>query len=62
VDAPYLVDGLKPSDIVYTMNQTRIVDVETFREAAADLKPGDAVVCQVERNGQLMFVTFEIDL
>ena len=61
-DAPYLTDGLRPSDIVYTMNRTRIVDVETFREQAAGLKPGDAVVCQVERNGQLMFVTFEIDL
>jgi serine protease Do len=62
VDAPYSSDGLRPSDIVYTMNRTRIVDVNTFREAAARLKPGDAVVCQVERNGQPLFVTFEIDL
>ncbi len=61
-DTPYFSDGLRASDIIYTMNRTRIIDVKTLREEAAQLQPGDAVVCQVERNGQLMFVTFEIDL
>jgi hypothetical protein len=40
----------------------RIVGLKTIREAAASLRPGDAVVCQVEHSGRLMYVAFEIDL
>ncbi|UCH85310.1 MAG: trypsin-like peptidase domain-containing protein [Candidatus Latescibacterota bacterium] len=61
-DAPALSDRLRAGDIIYTMNSTRITDLKTIRDAAAKLKPGDAVVCQVERNGRLMYVSFEIDL
>jgi serine protease Do len=61
-DAPSLSDRLRAGDVIYTMNATRIVDLKTLREAAAKLRPGDAVVCQVERSGRLMYVAFEIDL
>jgi len=62
MDAPSLSDGLRPGDVIYTMNTTRIADLKTIRDAAAALRPGDAVVCQVERNGRLMYVSFEVDL
>jgi hypothetical protein len=32
-----------------------------LRDAVADLKDGDAVVVQIERQGQLMFIAFEVD-
>ncbi|MEJ2721454.1 MAG: trypsin-like peptidase domain-containing protein [bacterium] len=61
-DAPFLSDRLRVGDVIYTMNTTRIIDLKTIRDAADALEPGDPVVCQVERNGRLMYVAFEVDL
>ncbi|UCG51619.1 MAG: trypsin-like peptidase domain-containing protein [Candidatus Latescibacterota bacterium] len=61
-DAPFQTDRLRAGDVIYSVNKKRIIDVKTLRETAEKLIPGDAVVCQVERDGRIQYVTFEIDL
>jgi serine protease Do len=61
-DAPYQADGLRAGDVIYSMNRARVLDLKTLRVEAEKLKIGDSVVCHVERDGQLMYVAFEMDL
>ncbi len=60
-DAPFDLNGLKPGDVIHTMNQTPIDDLKTLRSEVRKLRVGDAVVFQVERNGRMQFVAFEVD-
>ncbi len=48
-------------DIVHAVNRTAIHSLEELRRAVAGLKDGDPVVVQIERQGSLTFVAFEID-
>jgi S1-C subfamily serine protease len=38
-----------------------VLRLADLRDAVAGLKDGDPVVVQVERQGQLMFIAFEVD-
>jgi len=53
--------GFQPGDVLHTLNQRRIDSVDALRQETERLKAGDAVVCQVERMGRLLFVAFELD-
>lgn len=53
--------GLQAADIIHQMNTTRIDSADTLRAAIAKLKPGDPVVLQVERDGGLMYLSFEME-
>ena len=53
--------GLQAGDLVHQLNETSIDSMDTLRAAVRDLKTGDAVVLQVERDGGLMYVSFEIE-
>lgn len=46
-------------DVIYGLNGLITTTVESLRGAIDRLKPGDAVVLQVERDGQVRFVAFE---
>jgi serine protease Do len=48
-------------DVIHAVNRTFVLTLDDLRDAVADLKDGDPVVVQVERQGQLMFVAFEVD-
>jgi serine protease Do len=53
--------GLQPGDVIHAVNQTSIDSLESLRQAIQTVKPGDPVVLQVERQGRLTFLAFEID-
>jgi serine protease Do len=53
--------GLQEGDIIHTLNRTPIKSMEDLRSAFNKLKPGDPAALQVERNGKLTFLTFEME-
>jgi serine protease Do len=60
-DLIMLDTGLQAGDIVHSLNTTPIDNMETLRAAVKKLKTGDPVVLQVERGGELMYLTFEME-
>ena len=53
--------GLQAGDLIHELNTTSIDSMETLRAAVRDLKTGDPVVLQVERDGGLMYLSFEME-
>jgi len=53
--------GLQAGDIIHALNTTPIDSMETLRAAVNSLKSGDPVALQVERDGGLMYVSFEME-
>jgi serine protease Do len=53
--------GLQAADIIHQLNTTSIDSMDTLRAAVGALNPGDAVVLQVERDGGLMYLGFEVE-
>ncbi len=53
--------GLQTGDIIHSLNTTRIDSVDSLRAAVGPLKTNDAVVLQVERDGGLLYLTFEME-
>jgi len=53
--------GLQAGDIIHQLNTTPIDSMDTLRTAVGVLKTGDAVVLQVERDGGLQYVSFEME-
>ena len=52
---------LRTGDIIHTLNRKPIRDLNGLRHEIKNLKPGDAVVLQVERKRKLLYVAFEMD-
>lgn len=61
-NAPFETDALEPGDVIHSVNGQAINKVSELRDAITALGTGDAVVFQVERAGQLQFISFEMDL
>jgi S1-C subfamily serine protease len=59
-DAPLFEDGLKAGDVVYAMNRAPVTNVAQWRAALARLKAGDPVALQIERQGKLLYLAFEM--
>jgi serine protease Do len=53
--------GLAAGDIVYAVNRTRVEGITSLRAAVDALKPGDPVVVQLERRGELMYLAFTVE-
>ena len=53
--------GLQAGDVIHQLNRKAIDSADTLRGAVDNLKPGDPVVLQVEREGELMYVSFEME-
>lgn len=53
--------GLQTGDIIHSLNTRKIDSVETLRSAVRDLKSGAAVVLQIERDGGLQYLAFEME-
>lgn len=61
-DAPFSQQGrLMPGDVVYELNGRTIARAADLRGAADAMKPGDAAVLHLERDGILYYVSFRID-
>jgi S1-C subfamily serine protease len=51
-----------PGDVIRGVNQLPIRNVEDLRNVLRTLLSGDAVVCHVERNSQMIYVALEIEI
>jgi serine protease Do len=51
---------LQENDVIHSINNQVVTDLELFRKTIDDLKPGSAVALQVERNHRLQYVAFDI--
>ena len=52
---------LRPGDVIYAINNEPTSTVAALSAALSQMKSGDAVVLQVEREGTLMYVAFEME-
>jgi len=59
--APYSGSEIETGDVIYEMNKVPTLSVKTVRDALEAMKPGDAVVLQVERSGHLMYLALELE-
>lgn len=50
--------GLEPGDVIYAVNRTAVAELGGLRTALDALRPGEPLVLQVERKGELMFLSF----
>ena len=53
--------GLVAGDVIYALNNRRIASLDELRDALKDKKSGDAIALQVERFGQLIYVTAALE-
>ena len=53
--------GLLAGDVIHSVNGVAVDSMEALRAALDGLKTGDPVVLQVERDGGLMYVSFELE-
>jgi S1-C subfamily serine protease len=53
--------GLKAGDIIRAIDRTPLQTVSQLQEIVRALRSGDPVVLQVERNGKLQYLAFEMD-
>jgi len=52
---------LRPGDVIYAINNDPTATIAALTAALGQMKSGDAVVLQVERDGELMYVAFEME-
>lgn len=59
-DSPLFDDSLKAGDLICAINREAVRSVAGLKASLKRLKPGDAVALQIERQGRLSFVAFEL--
>lgn len=53
--------GLLPGDVVRSLNRDLVASLPEFRAAVDVLAPGAPVVLQIERQGRLRYLAFEME-
>lgn len=53
--------GLQTGDVIHALNGVTIISLDALKEGIDRLKSGDAVVLQVERDGKLQYLAFEME-
>jgi S1-C subfamily serine protease len=53
--------GLAAGDVIYAVNRTPVAGLDEIRAVLDRLRPGDPVVLQLERRGELMYLAFTIE-
>jgi serine protease Do len=53
--------GLETGDVIHALNGITIISLETLNAAIKQFKPGDPVVLQIERDGKLLYLSFEME-
>jgi serine protease Do len=53
--------SLSEGDVIHSLNRVPITSVDGLRTEFNRLKPGDPAAMQVERDGRLIYVTFEME-
>ena len=59
-DSLILDDSFRAGDVIYAVNREATPTVARLRDVLGKLKSGDAVAVQVERDGRLRFIAFEM--
>jgi len=59
-DGPAVDDNFQSGDVLYALNREAVKNVAALRALVKKLKPGDPVAAQIERQGKLRFVSFEL--
>jgi len=59
--APYWESGFLPGDVIYSINRVAIKSLAELRAAVSELKVYEPVVVQIEREGKLMYLAFELE-
>jgi len=60
-DPSAVESGLEPGDVIHAVNGTSITSMEALRSAIEALGDGSAVVLQIERQGKLQYLSFEME-
>jgi serine protease Do len=55
-----LPEALIPGDLISMLNGAMISDVATLRTKLGELKPGDSVVLQIQRESRFAFIAFDL--
>ncbi len=55
------VTGLQAGDVIHTLNGTPVESVDQLRSVTHALKVGAPVAMQIERDGELMYVSFDVE-
>ena len=58
---PNVDTSLTAGDVIHAINGAPAETMEGLHGALDHLKPNSSVVLQIEREGKLMFVSFELD-
>ena len=53
--------GLQLGDVIHAINRTSVESVVELQSLVAQLKPGDAAVLRIERQGQFQYLAFEME-
>jgi serine protease Do len=53
--------GLRSGDVIHSVNSTSVDSVDSLRARLREIKPGGPVVLQVEREGKLEWLAFEME-
>jgi len=61
LDATSVETGLQAGDVIHAVNRSQVDSVEALRRALRPIGPGEPVVLQVERQGKLAFVWFDME-
>jgi len=59
--SPYSGESLRVGDVIYEVNHVPAVTIRAVTSTLAEMKSGNPVVIQVERDGRLMYVTLELE-
>ncbi|HUL79872.1 MAG TPA: trypsin-like peptidase domain-containing protein [Vicinamibacteria bacterium] len=54
-------DRFQPGDVIHAVNGVSVDSLSELRRAVKDMKDGDPIVVQIERDGTFRYVAFEID-
>jgi len=61
LDATNADSGLQPGDVIHAVNRTVIESVVALRQVLRGIKAGDPVALQIERDGKLAYLSFEME-
>jgi serine protease Do len=60
-DSPAAEAGLQRGDVIHRINRMPVTNRQDLVRAMASLKGEKEIVMQIERNGQLLFVSVSLD-
>jgi len=61
LDATSLDSGLQAGDVIHAVNGAEVDSVERLRGLLAAIQPGEAVAMQIERQGKLLYLAFDME-